>query len=91
MLSNSFISCQYSLIIKYCNPVVLFIAYKCFKLREIFGKNKIDKIFTIALHVVLHDKAFSIHKKKRNAQILSEEIRTVQHSLVYHYKQNFFS
>lgn len=58
------ISCQYSLIIKCCNPVVIFIAYKWFKLQEIFGKTKIDKIFTIALHVVLHNKAFSIHKKK---------------------------
>lgn len=64
VLSNTFISCQYSLIIKYCNPAVLFIAYKCFKLQEIFGKKKIDKIFTIALHVVLHDKALPIHKKK---------------------------
>jgi len=63
-LWNSFRSCQYSLIIKYWNWILLFIAYKCFKLQEVFGKNKIDKIFTIALHVILHNKAFSMHKKK---------------------------
>lgn len=76
VLSNSLICCQYSLIMKCCNPVVIFIAYKCFKLQEIFGKTKIDKIFTIALHVVLHDKAFSIHKRKKG--MLRSSVRRLE-------------
>lgn len=78
-----------SLIMKHCRPVLLFIAYKGSKLWEIFGKNKNNKIYTISLHRVLHNKALQYTRKQRNVHFPQQEINCTT-SIGIPLKQNAF-